>query len=345
MTKTNLQSLLKTISVKLETDILFECFAGLVADGQSYTTENIHILPTENFRRSYRNDIAKIKELLIEDEQNNYEEELILEIETSRNSILDYLPEAFFEQKPFKLKDETKEQWERRMQIYWETLPKRVQSAGIFFRPLEVEYNKVRVSRERNEVDLLRDKNPLLEKIWRQFPIDTPAQRRFVSTLHLLTYVVGDEQKTKYLIQYVLAKEIDLEFGIREKTELPDDLKPAVGKAGIALGFNTNVGSDIYEYATTCTFTVMELGKREFFEYQDAKTIPGKLLATIEKYYFPLDVEVNFNYEISTKPQIKTRTDGTQYEVSIDQFYLNDDPKEGEGCLGFSTRLGEAIEI
>jgi len=89
----------------------------------------------------------------------------------------------------------------------------------------------------------------------------------------------------------------------------------------------------------------MDLHKREFFEYQDAESVAGKLLATIEKYYFPLDVEVNFSFQISTAPQRKTRTDGTVYEVPIDQFYLNDDPKSGEGCLGFSTRLGEPIEV
>jgi len=46
----------------------------------------------------------KLKHLLIEDEKNDYEEERILNIQTSRTGILDYLPEAFFEQKPFKLR-------------------------------------------------------------------------------------------------------------------------------------------------------------------------------------------------------------------------------------------------
>jgi len=341
----DLQKLLDTISIKLETDILFECFAGMVADSEAYEENEIHILPTHNFRRNYRNDIIKLKHLLIEDEKNDYEEERILNIETSRTGILDYLPEAFFEQKPFKLKDESIEKWQKRLDDYWKKLPEKTESAQRFFRPLEIEYNKIRIRRERSEINLLRDNNPLLEKIWRQFPIDTLPQRRFVSTLHLLTYVVGNEYKTKYLIEYVLGKKITLEFGVREKTELPGDLKPTIGSKGMALGFSSNIGSDIYEYAQTCTFTVMDLQKREFFEYQDAETVPGKLLATLEKYYFPLDVEVNFNFQISTAPQRKTRPDGTAYEVPIDQFYLNDDSKSGEGCLGFSTRLGEAIEV
>jgi len=341
----NLKSLLDTISIKLETDILVECFAGMVADSDAYEENEIHILPTNNFRRNYRNDITELKQLLVEDEKNDYEEERILNIHTSRTGILDYLPEAFFEQKPFKLKNETIEQWQRRLDDYWKKLPEKTESAQRFFRPLEIEYNKIRIRRERNEVDLLRDNNPLLVKIWKEFATDTLTQKRFVSTLHLLTYVVGDEYKTKYLIEYVLGKKITLEFGVREKTELPNDLKPTIGSKGMALGFSSNIGSDIYEYAQTCTFTVMDLGKREFFEYQDAETVPGKLLTTIEKYYFPLDVEVNFSFKISTAPQRKTRTDGTVYEVPIDQFYLNDDPKSGEGCLGFSTRLGEAIEV
>jgi len=343
--KTNIQKLLDIISVKLETDILVECFAAMVANSGTYAENEIHILPAHNFRRNYRNDIVGIKQLTIEDEKNDYEEERILNIQTSRTGVLDYLPEAFFEQKPFKLRDETIEQWQKRIEEYWKKLPEKNESAQRFFRPLEIEYNKIRIRRERREVNLLRDKNPLLKRIWKEFATDTLAQRRFVSTLHLLTYVVGDKHKTKHLIEYVLGKKITLQFGVREKTELPADLKPTIGSAGLALGFNSNIGSDIYEYAQTCTFTIMDLQKREFFDYQDPQSVPRKLLDTIEKYYFPLDVEVSFSFQISTAPQRKTRTDGTTYEAPIDQFYLNDNPKSGEGCIGFSTRLGEAIEV
>lgn len=339
-----IQSLLDTISTKLETDILFECFAGLVADTKSYSANNIHVLPVQNFRRNYDNDISTVKELRIEDEKNDYKEERVLEIHTSRNSILDYLPEAFFEQKPFKLKNETKEQWQQRLDNYWKLLPKKIESAKIFFQPLEIEYNKIRVYRERGEVELLKNKNPLLEKIWQQFPIKTPAQRRFVSTLHLLTYVIGDGKKTKHLIQYVLGKKITLEFGVRQKTTLPDTLKPALGQC--ALGFSTNIGNEIYEYARTCKLTIMDLGKREFFDYQDKTSIPGIILTTIEKYYFPLDIEVEKDFKISTAPQrIKSADGSKEYEVPIDQFFLNADTKVGDGCLGISTRLGEPIEV
>ncbi len=263
----------------------------------------------------------------------------ILNIETSRKRVLDYLPEAFFEQAPRKLKSETETDWNKRFNQYWETFNQKVEGAVKFFRPIEVEYNKIRLKREYAELDLLKNKNPLLEKVWKRFPINTLAQKRFVSTLHLTSYIVGNKNSTHIFIEYILNKPINLTYNIREKTRLPDNSQPKIGMC--SLGFSSIAGSEIYEYAPFCTLTVHNLNKQEFFEFQDETSIAGQLMNNIEKYYFPLDIEVEFDYKISTDPVLTHDKNGLAYEVSIDQFSLNKDPKSGEGCLGFSTRLGE----
>ncbi len=63
------QSLLDILSIKLETDTLFECFVGLISDDKTFEDQEIHVVPAYNFRRNYRDDIAGIKELIYFDEE------------------------------------------------------------------------------------------------------------------------------------------------------------------------------------------------------------------------------------------------------------------------------------
>lgn len=337
---TEAKLLLDTITIKLETDILVECFAGLLVNGKVFEEDAIHILPASNFKRNYRNDITEIG-------KQEVEEERLIKLVSSRNSILNYLPESFYvsPDDEFSLDQEVGNyQKTEKREAYRKAFQKKLDSARNFFKPLEVEYNKVRVRRELKEVDLLEDYNPLLRELWKGFSTTTSAECRFVSTLHLLPYVVGNKTKTQSLIEYVLDKKVTLDFGIREKSTLPDELKPTLGQC--ALGYNSSVGGDIYEYAPICTFTVNGLGKEEFFEFQNKKSASGILLENIEKYYFPLDVEVTLDFEVTKeKKSIKIPGRTQEYKVAIDQFFLSDKLESGEGVLGFSTRLGEPEEV
>ena len=245
--------LLETIAIKLETDILFECFAGLLVNGKVFEEDDIHVLPASNFKRNYRNDITEI-------EKQETAEERLIKLISSRNSILNYLPESFYvnpDDDQGAGKETSKYKKTEKRETSRKAFQKKLDSARNFFKPLEVEYNKVRIRRELDEVSLLEDYNPLLRELWKGFPVNTAAERRFVSTLHLLPYVVGNKTKTQSLIEYVLAKKVTLEFDVREKTTLPTELQPTLGQC--ALGYNTSVGGDIYEYALVCTFTVLSL--------------------------------------------------------------------------------------
>ena len=54
----NSELFLRTLIEKMGTDILFECFAGILARSGSIDAENIHVIHKENHKRNYGNDIV-----------------------------------------------------------------------------------------------------------------------------------------------------------------------------------------------------------------------------------------------------------------------------------------------
>lgn len=333
----SIQKYWKETTLRANSDILFECFVGLLINSKVHKDENIHVLPTENFKRRYRFDMVRLEEDQEYFERTGTE---LLKIHTSRQSIIDYLPEIFYASNTYDFvekKGEDPEKRRFRLEQFRKRHQNRINSAKNFFKPLEVQYNKVRIDKELKEVKLLEEQNNLLETFWERFPVESLEEQRFVNTLHLLPYTVGNIELTQQLIEYTLQKKVSIKLTIREKAMLPDRLKPKMDEC--LLGYNTNVGSEVFEYLPICTVTIEGLSKVELSKYLNKSISENKLLAAIEKYYFPLDVEVQYNFEVKREMITRKKQSGEEYLVAADQFFLGAEAGTGEGVAGFSTRI------
>ena len=310
----------------LDTDILAECFVELLLSSGHFSVENVHILPADQFRRNYANDITGIQ--IDEDWQNepmskglDSSSEGLLKIFTSRSSLLNDLPETFYIDS-FEPDIPENAHNKEALTLQRRKKQKRIlESAHRFFKPLEVEYNKVRILRELEEVRLLEKYDDLLRSFWDTITDSTPEWDRFLRTLHLLPYVVGDRTKTQQLIEFVLEKPVSFSEKIVSEIELPGELQGTLGQVG--LGFNFNMGNIIPCYVREITVTIKDLTPSEFFQYYDSISETGKLLQEIAKYYFPLDTDINFDFQIN--PEFAA-------------FSLGGD-EEHAAILGFSSKI------
>ena len=168
------EQLLRMVIERMHVDVLFECFAGLLVRASSFDANDIHVIPKEHYRRNYKNDIIYApREDSFEDE--HYFEKTdqgILKMYTSRSAVLDYLPEDFYTE-PDNTDEFLTETGEKKtkdeIESYREKTKQQLESAHRFFRPLEIEYNKVRIQRELHELDQIENFDKIfsvvLEKI------------------------------------------------------------------------------------------------------------------------------------------------------------------------------------
>lgn len=297
--QSSIRASLLNIHGRLESDILAECFAEMLISSGHFSEEQIHLLPKDQFKRNYSNDITRIEldeDLITKEESDKYETEQLLKISTSRSSILDNLPETFYID-PFEEEAENAYQQEDQILQKRARQQKILDSANRFFKPLEVAYNRVRIRREREEVKLLEKYDDLLREFWKNISDATPAWDRFLRSLHLVSYVVGNKAQTKALIEFVLEKPVELSEHIEDQVELPKELKSGLGDIG--LGYNFNVGNVIPSYIRIITLRICNLNPEEFQKYYDEQSSEGRLLQELAKYYFPLDVDIKFDYRIN----------------------------------------------
>jgi len=316
---------LKMLTEQLEVDILFECFAGLTAREKAIAPNDIHVIPKENDQRNYKNDIVPAS-MASDFEPQRFFEENPLEafiMYTSRSSILDYLPEDFYAE-PDNTDEFYKENGEKRtadeLERYRAKTKREAESAVRFFRPIEIEYNKIRIKRELEEVAILENLNLSLNLFWKEFPNTNEKWERFIRTLHLTSFVVGDKEKTIALIEYVLDTTVSLSFDVEECVVVSsEEIKALTGNTPL-LGFNVNIGNTIYDYLDIVTLTVKDLSREAFSSYYDKTSDDRKLLEEIINYYFPLNVEVQLNFSIKSTPAAQNK-------------------KTSLGVLGYSSKL------
>ncbi len=323
------EKFLRTIIERLNTDVLFECFAALLVRSTNIDPDDIHVIPKENEKRNYKNDIIPIRPEDEYDVEKYFEENKrgLHIMYTSRSAILDYLPEDFYSE-PDNTDEFINERGEKRkkedVEKYREQVKAALKSAQRFFTPLEVEYNKVRIHRALNEIEQLENYDVALKYFWKHFELSNEKWKRFIRTLHLTPFIIGDKEKTKALIEFVLGTKISMLFDIEESCEMTDDQhKELTGETKI-LGFNVNIGNTIYDYQEVCTLRIEGISKEEFFEYFDEDKDNKKLLNEIIKYYFPLNLDVRLDFSI----QQKERKKGELAEVPI---------------LGYSSKLGLGV--
>jgi len=302
----NTERFLRSIIEQKDIDVLFECFAGLLVSSEEIDAQNIHVIPNENHRRNYKNDIilSPHEDLLEPDCYFDENERDLLIMYTSRSAILDYFPEAFYTE-PDNTDEYRDESGRKRsndeIEKYRNHIKAALKSSSVFFRPLEVEYNKFRIHKEIEEVKQLENFDRILETFWANLPIKDAKWRRFVRTLHLVPYIIGNKEKTTALIAYVLDVQVELIFSVEEYCDIQEaQLKALTGDEKL-LGFNLCVGNKLYDYLDICTLKISELSTAEFFGFFDEHSEGKKLLNEIIKYYFPLNVEVELDFSINPK--------------------------------------------
>jgi len=316
---------LKVLIEELEVDILFECFAGLTARTKEIDANNFHVIPKENDQRNYKNDIVPATLASDFEPQNFFDENPldVLTMYTSRSAILDYLPEDFYA-KPDNTDEFYKENGLKRtteeLEKYRAKAKAEIKSAVRFFSPIEIEYNKIRIKRELEELAIVENLDLSLNSFWKEFPMVDEKWNRFIRTLHLTSSIIGDKEKTIALIEYVLGTSVSLSFDVEEYVVVSaEELKTLTGNTSI-LGFNVNVGNIIYDYLEIVTLRVKDLSREAFSTYFDKTSDDRKLLEEIINYYFPLNVEVKLDFSIKSTP-------------------ASQDEKTELGVLGYSSKL------
>jgi hypothetical protein len=294
--------LLAKVQGSLGTDIRAESFAELLINGKLLEEDEIHIIPTSKAKRDFSNDIVDTKfENADLAYQYHRKEKPLIQIQTSRSSILDYLPEAFF-LSPYDEVDEDKLSEEERKKAR-EAYKEKIEGAKKFFKPLELEFNRFRVARELHEVLMLRtykdifedifdDSWPNLEKLIKK----NSAWKRFIQTIHLTSYIVGDQEKTRDLIQFVLQKKVEITCEWVYEPVQTSKTKLELGE--VPLGNEFYLGSIVYLQGMVARLSIKDLKPEEFYDYYEADSAASKLIGQIGKYYFPLDVEVKVDYQI-----------------------------------------------
>lgn len=322
-----INSSLIALQSKFGTDILAECFAGILINSGKFSERQVHILPKDQFRRNYSADISELEveadildthplQLSVE----GYE--FLLKLFTSRSSTLDNLPETFYIH-PFEEEEENEYQKIAERQKKRDQQKQILDAARRFFIPLDIAFNQVRVRRELEEIRLQERFDELLCQLWPHLDQKNAAWGRFMCSLHLVSYVVGDRNKTKELIEFVLQKPIKFKEHIQEAAELPEHMKSNMGE--LELGYDFNVGNVIPCFIRVVTVVIRELSPLEFMEYYDESSATGKLLIELGKYYFPLDTDVQFDFII--QPDRERFSFGSNQE------------EENYAILGFSSKI------
>lgn len=311
---------------RLGIDILFESFAALLIRSKKIDPNNIHVIPTESHTRNYANDIIPEPRTFDDDPQRYFSEndhDLVL-MYTSRSSILEYLPEDFYTEpdNSNEYKDEHgNRRSQREIEKYRARAKEQLESAQRFFRPLEVEFNKVRIARELVELSYMESFDDILEKFWDQFSVRNDKWRRFLRTLHLSPYVVGDLKKTKHLIEYVLDLPVRLSMSVEQSVvSTSEEMNALTGKEKV-LGFNIVFGNEVYDYLEVCTLQIQDLSTTQFFDYFLEEGNGRLLVEAMIKHYFPLNVEVRLDFTICSD---ENEQNGEEEPLSI---------------LGYSSRL------
>jgi len=300
------------INSTLEIDILAEFYAALLVENENVDFEDVFIIPKDNKRRSIENDISSLR--VLSDE--NYDEKY-LEIKTSRFSTVNALPEGFFLEQEYKTAKTEEEKQKLRKDFQAQ-----LESAYNFFIPIEVEYNRIRIKRAYEEYSQTDNIGEVLYRFWGIRIDKDDIGKRFLKTLHLLPYIVGDKLKTSRLLEYIFEKEISIEFRTKEKSKFPENLNLKLGN--LKLSIDTYLNNEMYLYEKECLVTIGGLNGNELFYYLKGNKVLKDIIERVEKYYFPIDVNVTFDFETT---------------VASSMFFLDTDQSKGIGILGYSTRL------
>ena len=301
------EQLIKSIQEGQGTDILFECLAGLLAHNEKESGKDIHVIPRENFRRNYKFDIIPAPREDQFDQLRFFDEAYpaFLTLYTSRTSILDHLPENLYSDpdNSMELVDENGNQRQPEdLEKYRKEKQERLESAHRFFRPLEIAYNQLRIHRELNEVKNLENYDELLSCFWGKYKPQNERWKRFIRTLHLTPGIIGDPDKTKALLEYVLDKPVSLHFWTEDYYTIEKEEQETLSEQKPVLGFNLRLGNLVYDYQEKCTLTIRQISTEQFFRYFDENSDDRKLLEEILKYYFPLNIDVVLDFSIKQEP-------------------------------------------
>jgi len=297
---------------KLSTDVLAEEFAAMLINDKIVDEDDIHLIPSDVNARNFNNDIVYFKNIPDENYEDRY-----LEIGLSRLNILNALPQSFFVEFDGS-ESKTQEEKQRKRDDFSEKLS----SAKKFFRPIEIEYNKTRVKKALNEQELVSNSSNLLYSFWGEQKIGSVEEQKVLKTMHILPYIIGNKEKTERLINYILDKETSISYYTVAISDL--EKEEQVKLVDWQLGVNTYLNNQVYSYERYCNVTISNIDNLEFHLYYKRSKKHGIILDKIAKYYFPIDVNVEYKYKI-------------KYETSF--FQLDNEYENGNGILGYSTRI------
>jgi len=299
---------------KLDTDILAEVLgATIINDEVVERDDDVFFLSGSSKKvRTYKSDVFYLKKL----QDENYDDRYI-EIGTSRSSILDGLPESFYIDRSL---PEPKNEEEKTKQR--EALNATLQAAVNYFKPIELQYNQTRIYKELKELQLTKNNSELLYNFWGEQFLGSQEEKRFLKTMHLLPYIIGNKHRTEQLINYVLEKKSEISVKVKPFSKLSKKYQVKLG--AMHLGVNTYVNNSTYTYQKVAEVHIHNISNEEFHLYYKRSQVHGIILDKIEQYCFPLDVVIQYEFYIN-------------YDTSF--FKLDEVYENGNGILGYSTRI------
>ncbi len=297
------ENLVRQCFEELSIDLSFETLTWLLID-QDTPLDQVQVIPYANHQRNYRNDVTEAPKEFAEEASQFLRMTIdgFIHMFTSRPAILDYLPEDFYAEpdNSHELVDELGQSRPKRdIERHREEQKERQESARLFFRPIEVACNRVRLEREQEEVASIQNMDKLLHSIWGKEDLGSAAWVKFIRSHHLISYIIGDLDRTEALITYVLGTPVKLQLSQEPSTVHTREDILSISQAGPTLGYNMRLGNTVYDYEQRCSVSLKALTTKEFYFYYTEES-GQDLLITIARHYFPMDVVVEFDFEINT---------------------------------------------
>lgn len=289
----------KNIALKLRAEVVV---AALVEKEVPF--DSIRYEAKGSFKKNYSNDIEKIE---VQSASN-----VLLSV--NRDGLYDRLPEGLFHQTRMQ-KNSTLTDMVAEHKRY----KSEEKSARKFFRPIEQElfrYSVLIEQEERRLTNNLFDATmlQLFQEFWM---IDSELPKEpstmLIRLMPWVATIKGNPELTKKALSLILNKPVDFEEKlIQHKIET----KQASILGNNALGMDSVLGQDVTISVWNWVFKIKGIPADDMYAYTSQKPY-AQLLKKFEEIFIPLEVDVLFDYEVSTTAPSKNISFVLGYSFTI----------------------------
>lgn len=302
---------------KLETDFKLEAVAANIVRYYGHDSKVM-------IRRIGINDRAYLKDIKeISVQHNDLDDETVV-LETYRESIYDYLPEAVFHPPSLGFNgrniDNVVKEIRKQKQVE--------QSARNFFQPFELEifYAEVNALLKESEIFDANHYSPLLNIISELWPIlkklDRSSAETFVHILPFLYSIKGDKGWIERFLTYFLGTDVQISF-VPNSVDTHQDESVSFQLGSGKLGVTTILSGDHQDGNLNWEIAIGAIDYGEIEKYVDGHPF-RKLLQEIYDIFMPVNVLVSEKFVVENREE---------------SFTIGKKTADNTNILGYSTYL------